>query len=294
MTVLVLTATGTTGAAALSALLRRAGPGDTTGIAGHAEARPSILAATRDPAKASFPAGVRPVAFSLDDRATWGALAGVDALYLCLPPFRADEVEVGTALIDAAKAAGVRKIVKLSAIGVEHSPESGHRRLELHIEASGLQWVHLRPNFFHENFVNFYGATVRTDGAIYLPAGDGKTSFIAASDIGEAAAAALLGPATGEAWTLTGPESLDHAEVAAAISAATGRPVRYVDISPEAHVAGMQAWGMPPVAVQTMSFLYGVVRAGMAAGTTPDLERATGSRGVRFADWAAANPGLWA
>jgi uncharacterized protein YbjT (DUF2867 family) len=283
MTVLVLTSTGATGSATLAALLRRAGPGDT------------ILAATRDPAAAKLPAGARAVAFSLDDRATWAkALAGVDALYLCMPPFRTDEVEVGSALIDAAKAAGVRKIVKLSAIGVEHSPESGHRRLELYIEASGLDWVHLRPNFFHENFFNFYGATVRSDSAIYLPAGNGKTSFIAASDIGEAAATALLGPVKGEAWTLTGPESLDHAEVAAAIGAAIGRPVRYVDIAPEAHIAGMQSWGMPPLAVQTMSYLYGVVRAGMAAGISPDLERVTGSKGVRFADWAQQAKAEWA
>ncbi len=288
MTVLVLTATGTTGASALNALLRTPA----------GQAAPDIRAATRDPSKAAFPAGVTPVAFSLEDRATWAAaLAGVDALYLCMPPFRTDEVETGKALIDAAKAAGVKKIVKLSAVGVEHAPESGHRQLEVYIEASGLDWVHLRPTFFHENFLNFYGASIKSDGAIYLPAGQGRSPFVAAADIGAAAAVALTGSATGEAWTLTGPESLDHDQVAAAITAAlapvNGRTVRYVDVPREAHIAGMESWGMPPLAVATMSGLYDMVRAGMLGHRSPDLARVTGSEGITFAAWAEQNRGEW-
>jgi uncharacterized protein YbjT (DUF2867 family) len=99
---------------------------------------------------------------------------------------------------------------------------------------------------------------------------------------------------TGEAWTLTGPESLDHAEVAAAIQGVLGRPVRYVDISPEDHVSGMRSYGMPDEAVHTMSWLYGMVRAGYTGALSGDLARVTGSEGVRFADWAKANAAHWA
>jgi len=220
-TILVLTATGTTGRATVDALVARGA---------------AVRAATRDPSTARFPAGVEAVRFAYDDVSTWPtALAGVDALYLALPPFRTDEVELGEGLIAAAKSAGVRRIVKLSAAGVENNPASGHRRTELAIEASGLEWVHLRPSFFHENFVEFYGTTIKGDGAIYLPAGTGKTGFVGAVDIGAAAAEALLGARTGEAWTLTGPESLDHADVAAVLTRTLGREIRYVDISPEAH-----------------------------------------------------------
>lgn len=277
--VLVLTATGTTGRATVDALLARGA---------------RVRGASRTPATAALPAGVEVVPFSYDDPATWGpAFAGVEAVYLAMPPFRADEAELGRALVAAAKVAGVRRLVKLSAAGVDAAPESGHRRVELAIEASGLAWVHLRPTFFHENFIEFYGATIRGDGGIYLPAGNGGTGFVAASDIGAAAAAALLGDVTGEAWTLTGPESLDHAQVAAALTEVLGRPIRYVDISPEDHVAGMRAYGMPEVGVQTMSGLYGMVRQGWTAALSPDLERVTGSRGVRFVDWARAHAAAW-
>jgi len=279
-TVLVLTATGTTGSATVTALGRH--PGIT------------VRAATRDPSKASFPAGVEAVAWSYDDASTWApALAGVEALYLALPAFRPDEVEVGQGIIAAAKAAGVRKIVKLSAQGVENAPETGHRRLELAIEASGLEWIHLRPSFFFENFIEFYGATIKGDGAIYLPAGEGRTGFIAADDIGEAASVALLGSATGEAWNLTGPESLTHAEVAAALTSALGRPIRYVDIPGQAFADTLRAYGSNDLAVATMSGLYEMVRAGWTGGLSPDLQRAIGRAPTPFARWATAHADAW-
>lgn len=279
-TVLVLTATGTTGRHAVAALAARGA---------------TVRAATRDPGKASFPAGVSVVRWSYDEPATWGpALEGVDALYLAVPPFRPDETEVSEAILAAAKAAGVKRIVKLSASGVENNPASSHRRVELAVEASGLDWIHLRPTFFNENFIEFYGGGIKGDGAIYLPAGNGRTGFIAASDIGEVAAAALLGDATGEAWTLTGPESLDHDEVAARIGAALGRPVRYVDIAPEAFVASLRSYGADDITVGTMSGLYEFVRAGWTGGLSPDVERVLGRPPVALADWAKAHAAAWA
>ena len=277
--VLVLTATGTTGSATVHALVRRGA---------------TVRAATRDPGRASFPAGATAVSWSYDDRATWGpALEGVDALFLAIPPFRSDEVEVGVAIIDAAKAAGVRRIVKLSAAGVENSPESGHRRIELAVEGSGLEWVHLRPSFFTENFIEFYGAGIKSDGAIYLPAGKGKTGFITAADIGEVAAVALLGDATGEAWTLTGPESLDHDEVAEIFTRELGRPIRFVDITPEAFASSLRSYGADDVTVETMGGLYGFVRAGWTGGLTEDVERALGRKPRTVAEWVREHAAAW-
>lgn len=278
-TVLVLTATGTTGSRTVAALARRGA---------------QVRAATRDPAKANFPAGVTAVAWSFDDRSTWEpALAGVDALYLATAPFRSDEAGEGEAIVAAARRAGVKRIVKLSAAGVENNPASSMRRVELAVEASGLEWIHLRPSFFFENFIEFYGGGITADGAIYLPAGKGKTGFVAASDIGEVAAAALLSDATGEAWTLTGSESLDHDEVAARLSEALGRPIRYVEITPQAFADGLRGHGADDVAVATMSGLYEMVRAGWTGGLSGDAERVLGRAPVKFADWVREHSAAW-
>ena len=273
--VLVLTATGTTGSQVVKSLVRRGA---------------TVRAATRDPAAAKFPANVESVAFSYDDPTTWpAAFAGIDAVYLAYPGFRPDEIALGKALIAAAKAAGVKKLVKLSAIGVEGNPEGGHRQVELAIESSGLDWVHLRPNFFHENLIEFYGHGIKTEGAIFLPAGEGATSFIAAEDIGEAAAIALLGDKTGEAWTLTGPESLPHGDVAAVLTDVLKKPIRYENISPEAHIEGMRGFGMPELAVQQMSALYGFVKAGWVSQISSDLPNVIGRPGKGLREWAVAH-----
>ncbi|MEZ4317236.1 MAG: NAD(P)H-binding protein [Myxococcota bacterium] len=276
-TALVLASTGTTGSATVRALLA---------------AGATVRAATRDPSRA--PAGAVPTAFDWDDRSTWGpALTGADALYLVNPAYRADEVELANALVDAARDAGVRRVVKLSAMGVEHAPESSHRQVELHIEASGLQWVHLRPTFFMDNFVNFYGGPIRSEGAIYLPAGKGRTAFIASEDIGAAAAKALLGDVSGEAWTLTGAELLDHDQVAATLADALGRPVQYVDVPSDGFAAGAREAGMPELAVDVLVSLYGAVKSDVFAHTDPRLQQVLGRPPVRFADWSVANADAW-
>ncbi len=278
-TVLVLTATGTTGSATVEALVNQGA---------------QVRAATRDPKAATFPDGVQAVAWSFDDTSTWGAaLEGVHALYLAMPSFRPDEVEVGKAILAAAKAHGVKRVVKLSAIGVEQRPESGHRQLELAIEASGLAWVHVRPSFFMENFIEFYGGPIKAEGALYLPAGQGKTGFVAAADIGAMAAAALLGTVSGEAWVITGPESLDHAEVASQIAEATGKAVKYHDIPAQVFADALRSFGSPELGVATMSMLYEYVRNGYTGTVTGEVERVLGRPATRFVDWAAEHAAAW-
>ncbi len=277
--VLVLTATGTVGSATVHALVRRGA---------------TVHAGTRDPGKASVAAGATAVAWSYDDRATWApALAGIEALFLAIPPFRSDEAEVGAAIIEAAKAAGVRRIVKLSAAGVENNPESGHRRIELALEASGLEWLHLRPTFFAENFIEAYGAGIKHDGAIYLPAGKGKAGFITAADIGEVAAVALLGDTSGEAWPLTGSESLDHDEVAEIFTRELGRPIRYVDISPQVFEDSLRKSGADDNTVAGLSGLFEFVRAGWTGGTTGEVERVLGRPPQPLAVWVREHARAW-
>lgn len=278
--VLVLGSTGTTGREVVRALVERGA---------------AVRAATRNPSTATSPTGVEVVQFDPDNADTWPvAFEGIDALYFVLPAFRADEAELGRRIIAAAVDAGVQRIVKLSAAGVDAMPQSGHLQLERAIEASGVDYVHLRPTFFVDNFVNFYGHGVANDGVIALPADDGKTSFIAASDIGDVAAEALLGSATGETWTLTGDESLTHADVAAILSEVLDREVRYANITPEQHIEGMKAHGMPPVGQQVMSALYGFVRAGYTADISPTVEQVLGRKPVTVREWATKHRAAWA
>ena len=63
------------------------------------------------------------------------------------------------------------------------------------MESSGLSWSILRPASFFQNFGNFFSASIKKDGAFYMPQGDSKVSYIDAEDIGSVAATILLSPA---------------------------------------------------------------------------------------------------
>jgi len=275
--ILVTGASGTVGRETVKALQKR---------------KAEFQGAYRDLSKA--PSGVTAVHFDYDDKSTWkSALDGVDTLFLLTPPSQPKELEQSLGLIEAAVKAGVKKIVKLSAAGVEMNPESFHRKAELAIEATGLKFAHSRPTFFHNNFAEGFAPAVKS-GTLALPTGDGKTAFIDARDIGEANAVLLTEPKyEGKGYALKGPESLNHAEVAAIISAAAGIKVAFKDISDAEFRALMKSWGMPDYTIEIYSMLYDIVKKGYAADLGPDLKTLTGSPGITLAQFAKDHAGAW-
>ena len=256
----------------------------------------SVRAAARGASKAVLPAGAEGVELVLGDTASVDrCLAGVSAAFL-LTPFDREQVALGTHFVDRAKAAGVKRIVKLSAIGSEMEPgiQLGrwHRAIERHLEASGLEFTILRPNNFMQNFVGFYPPD--KDGTIRLPWGTGAVSFIDALDVGRVAAVALTsGDHAGKAYTLTGPAAFGVDEAAATLGKVTGRAIRYVDV-PEADARrGMLGAGMPEWMTDAMMELHAIDKAGYAALVTDDVAQLTGTPARTFAAYAAENAARW-
>ena len=126
-------------------------------------------------------AGRRPregwVRFDLTDPATFGpALAGVDRVFLVARPGDDAPQVVAAPLIEAMARAGVAHVVNLSAMGAELRPEFGLRKVELLLEASGMAFTHLRPNWFMQVFtVPPLGPLLAATGTLALPAGDAST-----------------------------------------------------------------------------------------------------------------------
>jgi len=258
----------------------------------------TVRAGVRNPANAKELArgNVSPVELDYERPETLAAaVKGVDKVFL-LTPFDARQVEFGKALVDAAKAAGVKQIVKLSAMGCEHEPgiQLGrwHRAVEKHIEASGIAYTFLRPNNFFENFVNYYPPG--KDGNIYLPWGDGACSFVAAADIGAVAAAVLTKPGhENKAYVLTGPEAITIGQAARAIGEVSGRDVRYVDVPEEAAKQAMAGMGMPAFAVDAMAELHAIDKAGYAAAVSGDVKAILGREPTSFLEFAKKNAARW-
>jgi uncharacterized protein YbjT (DUF2867 family) len=268
MSIVVLSPRSVTGAATVRALLQRGA---------------SVRAATRDPATWSM-VGATPVRFALEDRSTWEpALEGASALCLCLPASVDGLVSVSSDLLAAAAHAGVHRIVKLSAGYCR--PGTVDREVEQLVEAGPFFWLHLRAAPLFEQVATAFGAA--TTGDLSMPAGDAKGTFIAASDVGLAAATALMSGMTGEAWTLTGPEALSLTEVAAALSTARGTTVAFHDVSEDEFKSSLRAAGVSERAVADACEATANLRAGRFAAPSPDLLDVTGVPAVRFAAWAA-------
>ena len=226
----------------------------------------AVLQAVRDTAKVTPQAEAIRLDYA-EQSTIEPALDGVTALVLMAPPLDGRAPELLKPVLAAAKAASVKQIVFISAYGVNHNEQAPLRVVEHMVIESGVPYTILRPNFFMENFSEGPQASGIKDGnAIYLAAADGKTSFISVKDIAAVVALALKDSLTGTEIDLTGPEALDHNEVASIISKASGRTIAYHSLTEEQMLDGARSHGMPEPVTAYLGVLYSVVRAGHAAG----------------------------
>ncbi len=219
------------------------------------------------------------------------AFTGVNTAFL-ITPFTADQVEMAQKLTDAAQAAGVRHVVRLSASGAEVEPGiqlgQWHRQAEDYLKSSGLNYTLLRPGSFMQNFVHQYAPSIKAENAFYLPMGNGRVSYIDVRDIGDVAAQILLHPDehTQMAYTLTGPQALSGYEIAEVFSSATGRPIEYLDVPEEAARAAMQQQNLPDWMTESLLELNAISRAGYASGVTSDVQQIIGRPPYTFEEFA--------
>ena len=215
--------------------------------------RAATVPATGDPARAARAAGAaaRPEVFggSFDDAPSLrAALDGVSVLFLTGRDNPA-QVEQHVRVLEAARAAGVRHVVKLSAIGARaDSPVAlmrWHHAIEERLRASGFAWTFLRPHLYMQNLLRFAGDVAH--GRLAAPMGAARYPLVDTRDVGAAAAAVLRDPAThaGRSYSLTGPAALTYDEIAAALTTLVGHPVTYEALEPERFRAGLLDAGIP-------------------------------------------------
>ena len=218
------------------------------------------------------------------------AFEGVDRAFLLSPPGHADQHAMLSPLITAAKIHGLRKVVLMTAMGANAVETTPFRRAELELEKSGLTWNIIRPNWFLQNFVTFWGHGIKHQRAIELPAGSAKTSFIDTDDVARVAARLLTSSEfDNRDFDLTGPEGVTHDDVARAIGAALGQPVSYRDIAPEILHQNLVSAGLPVAYVDFMIMIFGFLREGFNARTTANVELVTGRAPTDLRTWVAKN-----
>jgi uncharacterized protein YbjT (DUF2867 family) len=224
------------------------------------------------------------------------ALRGVDRAML-ISSSDATMQEVQSNFINAAKAAGVKHVVKLSGIMPEvDSPfrfARMHGEIEKKLERSGVAYTHLRAGEFMHSYFRQVPAIV-AKAAFFLPMEDAKIASIDVGDIAEVAAIALTTQGhEGKIYPLTGPEALTMAEVANKLSTATGTPIRYVNVAPEqARQAQIDA-GMPEARADALAELFAERRKGKEATVYPDIEKIIGRPATSFDEFATRHAAIF-
>ncbi|MEV0900671.1 NmrA family NAD(P)-binding protein [Actinoplanes sp. NPDC049802] len=274
-----------------------------SGNLGGAAAR-SLLASGQEvrvsgtnPARLSeeFP-GAETVRLDLHDPATFApALAGAKGLFLIRPPRIARVGPTLNALVTSAARSGVAHIVFASVTGADTNRIVPHHRVETHLRGAGVPWTILRPGFFAQNLADAYREDIRDHDRIVLPAGHGRAAFVDTRDVGDVAATVFAGPEkhNGRGYTLTGPEALDFDTVAALLTEALGRRIRYQPAGVTGYLRHLRRAGVgwPRALVQTI--LHTGLRDGQGEGVDPALPGLLGRPATTLAQYVHDHRRLW-
>jgi len=251
----------------------------------------SARALARNPQKGEKLPGITWVAGDLTRPETLpAAFQGAKTLFLN-SAISEDLVALQNNGVAAARAAGVKHIVKLSAFGASDHSKAPiclmHHQVEKEIQKSGMEWTMLRPHHFMQNLLPQAPYIIK-EGVVYSASGDGKIPYIDARDIAAVAAAILTKPGhDGKKYVITGSEALSYRQAAEIIGRTIGKQLRFVDETPEQSRARRQREGYPPKIIESALAISAYQRAGGKTETiTSVVADLTGRPPRTFAEFA--------
>ncbi|WKG12532.1 SDR family oxidoreductase [Nocardia sp. PE-7] len=219
------------------------------------------------------------------------ALDGVQTFFFVSATESADRAAQQTAVVNAAKDAGVQRIVYLSFVGA--APDAtftfgrDHWYTEQAIRASGLAFTFLRDNQYQDIIPHFADA----DGVIEGPAADGRVAAVTRADVADCAAAVLDSTDhLGETFDLTGPRAFSLSTATAEMTEILGRPFRYVDQTVDEAYASRAKYDAPRWEVDGWVSTYTAIAEGELEHVTDAVPHLTGHPATDFRDFLATLP----
>ena len=268
---LVMGARGSVGRSVLNGLLEQGVP---------------VRVSARQPRPGQFPDELDVVKADLTDRASLGpAFEGVSQVFL----YAHREGVVG--VIEAARAAGVARIVLMSSGSVIHPSSAGntiteeHREVEDAFAGSALSVVPIRPLVLATNALA-WAWSIKADGSVPLYEPDALTAPIHERDIAAVAVAALTGDSSAAvSELLTGPERISQRDQVRAIATATGKDISVAELS-RGEASSRFARFMPPAEAEAVLQFLDDAAAGDSPATDT-VSQVLGRQAITFDVWAA-------
>ena len=246
------------------------------------------------PPRPPFPDEVNEFVGSFDEpEAIARAMHGADAAFLLTPPSDA-QPRWQRSLVDAAVRAGVGRLVKLSAFetAADSPLQMGrwHHDGELAVAQSGLEHVIIRPQYFMQNLATALREGARTGVFRHAAAPDLQLGIVDVADVARVAAVLLSEPGhEREVVRPTGPDALSFEDMAAALSAATGTPVRYEQRNRDEMAKDFRDRGWPEWHIDDFFKIHGGASSPMVTSAVGDV---TGAPPASFADFLVGGCGV--
>lgn len=260
-------ASGQLGSLAADLLLERVGAAD-------------VVLLTRSPERLDRP-GVTVRAADFDDPTTLAtAFEGVDELLLVSTDAVGSRVEGHRRAIEAARAAGVRRVLYTSVVDPSADNPAAvapdHAATEQDLRDSGLRWTFLRNNLYADMQADVV-AQAAASGAYVTNTGDAGAAYVTRADCAAAAVGALLSRDLDDtALDVTGPQPVTADDIAALATARRGEAVEVVHVDDAAYVAGLEQAGLPTPVAQLLASFGTAIREGRLAGVTSAVEDLAG------------------
>ncbi|MCM3781754.1 NAD(P)H-binding protein [Neobacillus mesonae] len=264
MTILVTGATGTVGRHLVQQLV---------------EMGKEVRGVSRHPGRAVLPEGVQVVYGDLTEpESLVSALQNVRAMFLILSSDQAGAyLQTDPAVIKVAKEAGVKHVTVL--MDYEGNP------IEQIIKDSGLEWTLLKPVEFMANALEDWKESIQLERVVRVPFANALSARVHEADIASVAALTLIEDGHHEqSYVLTGPETLTRQEAVHKIAEATGKDIRFVELTEE---QARQSWKDQGFGEEDVEFFVQMGKNPPEVGYTvvPTIEQVTGRPAKTFNEW---------
>ncbi len=232
-----------------------------------------------------------------DTQTLEAAMQGISTLFMVLAN-HPDMITWGKNVIDTAKKCGVKHIVRSSGSLADGNSSIGVRKVlaetNQYLKDSGIDYTLTAPCFFMQNFINFHGDDYK-NGALHLPAGDGKVAWVDVRDIAAVNAEVLLNPGKfrNQILTITGSEALSYAEAVAVLNDVLGKNTKYVAVSDDDALKAMTEMEFPEFLIDLMIDLNKCIREGFAEETATTVKDVTGVDAISFEQFVHDNKSAW-
>ena len=248
-----------------------------------------VIAGYRDLSKVIEKSNVSNIYFDYtNEESTSLAIENIDRVVIIAPSLDFNSYEKISPFIEKLKIKQIKKVVLVSALGMNLNDEAPLRKAELDLIKYDFDYTILRPNFFMENYSEGGFSSFKATGELALCTGNGKTSFISAIDIAKVVTKVILNEKYNKKeFNITGNKAISIEESINIINKKLNTNYTYTNIEAYTLEKNLLSVGMPKSNVEFLIMLLNFIKYGYMATITNDVKEILGEEPMSFEEFTS-------